>query len=117
MIEFVVTRSFFSAKSIKEKYGVNALDIAKRLIDYNIHPPTMYFPLIVDEALLVEPTETESKETLDDFIDVMKQIVKEAETNPELLLNAPHNTPNKRLNEALAARNPKLSWRDTLVSD
>ena len=107
----------FSAKSIKEKYGVNALDIAKRLIDYNIHPPTMYFPLIVDEALLVEPTETESKETLDDFIDVMKQIVKEAETNPELLLNAPHNTPNKRLNEALAARNPKLSWRDTLVSD
>ena len=107
----------FSAKSIKEKYGVNALDIAKRLIDYNIHPPTMYFPLIVDEALLVEPTETESKETLDDFIDVMKQIVKEAEINPELLLNAPHNTPNKRLNEALAARNPKLSWRDTLVSD
>ena len=107
----------FSAKSIKEKYGVNALDIAKRLIDYDIHPPTMYFPLIVDEALLVEPTETESKETLDDFIDVMKQIVKEAETNPELLLNAPHNTPNKRLNEALAARNPKLSWRDTLVSD
>ena len=107
----------FSAKSIKEKYGVNALDIAKRLIDYNIHPPTMYFPLIVDEALLVEPTETESKETLDDIIDVMKQIVKEAETNPELLLNAPHNTPNKRLNEALAARNPKLSWRDTLVSD
>ena len=76
----------FSAKSIKEKYGVNALDIAKRLIDYNIHPPTMYFPLIVDEALLVEPTETESKETLDDFIDVMKQIVKEAETNPELLM-------------------------------
>ncbi len=107
----------FSAKSIKEKYGVNALDIAKRLIDYDIHPPTMYFPLIVDEALLVEPTETESKETLDDFIDVMKQIVKEAETNPELLLNAPHNTPNKRLNEALAARNPKLSWRDTQVSD
>ena len=107
----------FSAKSIKEKYGVNALDIAKRLIDYNIHPPTMYFPLIVDEALLVEPTETESKETLDDFMDVMKQIVKEAETNPALLLNAPHSTPNKRLNEALAARNPKLSWRDTLVSD
>ena len=60
----------FSAKSIKEKYGVNALDIAKRLIDYDIHPPTMYFPLIVDEALLVEPTETESKEALDDFIDV-----------------------------------------------
>ncbi|MFL2767636.1 MAG: aminomethyl-transferring glycine dehydrogenase subunit GcvPB [Dehalococcoidia bacterium] len=107
----------FSAKSIKEKFGVNALDIAKRLIDYNIHPPTMYFPLIVDEALLVEPTETESKETLDDFIDVMKQIVNEAETEPELLLNAPHNTPNKRLNEAQAARNPKLSWRDTQISD
>ena len=106
----------FSAKTIKEKYGVNALDISKRLIDYNIHPPTMYFPLIVDEALLVEPTETESKETLDDFIYVIKQIVDEAKTDPELLHNAPHNTPNKRLNEALAARNPKLSWRDTQVS-
>ncbi len=106
----------FSAKTIKEKYGVNALDISKRLIDYNIHPPTMYFPLIVDEALLVEPTETESKETLDDFIYVIKQIVDEAKTNPELLHNAPHNTPNKRLNEALAARNPKLSWRDTQLS-
>ena len=106
----------FSAKTIKEKYGVNALDISKRLIDYNIHPPTMYFPLIVDEALLVEPTETESKETLDDFIYVIKQIVDEAKTDPELLHNAPHNTPNKRLNEALAARNPKLSWRDTQLS-
>ena len=107
----------FSAKSIKEKYGVNALDMAKRLIDYNIHPPTMYFPLIVDEAFLVEPTETESKETLDDFIDVMKTIVKEAQSNPELLHNAPHNTPNKRLNEALAARSPKLSWRDTKIAN
>mgnify|MGYP001253046622 FL=1 len=106
----------FSAKTIKEKYGVNALDISKRLIDYNIHPPTMYFPLIVDEALLVEPTETESKETLDDFISVIKQIVDEAKTDPDLLHNAPHNTPNKRLNEALAARNPKLSWRDTQIS-
>ena len=92
------------------------MDISKRLIDYNIHPPTMYFPLIVDEALLVEPTETESKETLDDFIYVIKQIVDEAKTDPELLHNAPHNTPNKRLNEALAARNPKLSWRDTQLS-
>ena len=104
----------FSAKTIKEKYGVNALDIAKRLIDYDIHPPTMYFPLTVEEALLVEPTETESKETLDEFIEVIKAICEEAKTNPDLLHNAPHNTPNTRLNEALAARNPKLNWRNTL---
>ena len=75
----------------------------------------MYFPLIVDEALLVEPTETESKETLDEFIEtVMKVICDEAKTNPDLLHNAPHNTPNTRLNEALAARNPKLNWRNTI---
>lgn len=104
----------FSAKTIKEKYGVNALDIAKRLIDYDIHPPTMYFPLTVEEALLVEPTETESKETLDEFIETVKTICEEAKTNPNLLHNAPHNTPNTRLNEALAARNPKLNWRNTI---
>ena len=101
----------FSAKSIKEKYGVNALDIAKRLIDYNIHPPTMYFPLIIDEALMIEPTETESKETLDYFISSMIKISEEAKNDPEILRNAPHNTPNSRLDEALAARKPNLRWK------
>ena len=87
------------------------MDVAKRLIDYGIHPPTMYFPLIVDEALMIEPTETESKETLDYFIEVMKAIASEAATDPDLLHDAPHNTPNTRLDEARAARRPDLRWR------
>ena len=73
--------------------GVIALDIAKRFMDYNIHPPTNYFPLIVHEALMIEPTETESKQTLDNFADVMLKIAEEAHTNPELLKEAPHITP------------------------
>ena len=100
----------FSAKNLRRAYGVSALDVAKRLIDYGIHPPTMYFPLIVDEALMIEPTETESKETLDYFIAVMKAIAQEAKENPELLREAPHNTPNTRLDEARAARQPDLRW-------
>ena len=101
----------FSARNLRRDYGVSALDVAKRLIDYGIHPPTMYFPLIVEEALMIEPTETESKETLDGFIEVMRTIAQEAEESPDLLHNAPHNTPNTRLNEALAARRPYLRWR------
>ncbi len=104
-----------SAKDYKQKYNISALDIAKRLIDYGIHPPTMYFPLIIDEALLIEPTETESKDTLDYFIEVMKTISKEAKDNPELLHNAPHNTPNTRVDEALAARNPNLRWTSSNI--
>ena len=100
-----------SAKSLKREQGVDALDIAKRLIDYGVHPPTMYFPLIVDEALMIEPTETESKETLDHFIKVMKSIAREAQESPELLHGAPHDTPNTRLDEARAARSPDLRWR------
>ncbi|MBI2856288.1 MAG: aminomethyl-transferring glycine dehydrogenase subunit GcvPB, partial [Chloroflexi bacterium] len=92
--------------------GVRALDIAKRLIDHGIHPPTMYFPLIVDEALMIEPTETESKETLDYFIQVMKQIAREAEEEPQTLKDAPHDTPNTRLDEARAARRPDLRWTE-----
>ena len=80
-----------------EGADIHALDISKRLMDYDIHPPTNYFPLIVPEALLIEPTETETKETLDEFIDVMKKIAEEAKTNPELLHNAPHNAPVRRL--------------------
>ncbi len=83
---------------------IHALDISKRLIDYGIHPPTNYFPLIVPEALLIEPTETETKETLDEFIDIMKKIAVEARTNPELLKNAPVNAPVRRLDEVKAAK-------------
>ena len=101
----------FSARSLKRAHGVNALDVAKRLIDYGIHPPTMYFPLIVEEALMIEPTETESRETLDYFIEVMKTIAQEAADEPDLLHDAPHDTPNTRLDEALAARRPYLRWR------
>ena len=100
----------FSAKTLKTKYGITALDIAKRLIDYNIHPPTMYFPLIVEEALMIEPTESETKETLDFFIDVIKEIVLDAKNNPNILLSAPHTAANRRLDEAKAARNPDLRF-------
>ena len=100
-----------SATNLKRENGVRALDVAKRLIDYGIHPPTMYFPLIVDEALMIEPTETESKETLDRFIEVMKTIAEEASADPDLLKSAPHNTPNTRVDEARAARRPDLRWR------
>ncbi|MBI4298837.1 MAG: aminomethyl-transferring glycine dehydrogenase subunit GcvPB [Chloroflexi bacterium] len=102
----------FSANKQKAN-GVRALDIAKRLIDYGIHPPTMYFPLIVEEALMIEPTETESKETLDYFIHAMKTIAQEAEGSPQLLKSAPHNTPNTRLDEARAARQPDLRWKQS----
>lgn len=98
-----------SSRNLKQ-HGIRAMDIAKRLIDYGIHPPTMYFPLIVEEALMIEPTETESKETLDHFIQSMLSIFKEIHETPQLLLDAPHNTPNTRLDEALAARSPNLRW-------
>ena len=93
--------------------GVKALDIAKRLLDHGIHAPTMYFPLIVKEALMIEPTETESKETLDRFVSIMAQIDDEATNDPDLVRTAPHDLPNTRVNEALAARKPTLSWRGT----
>ncbi len=103
--EFVI-----SAKWQKEKYGVRALDIAKRLIDYGFHPPTVYFPLIVEEALMIEPTESESKETLDSFCDAMIKIAKECETDPELVHSAPHTAPLRRLDETRAAREPNLCY-------
>ena len=102
----------FSARTQKAN-GVSALDVAKRLIDFGIHPPTMYFPLIVEEALMIEPTETESKETLDYFIQVMKDIAQEANKDPQVLKDAPHHTPNSRLDEARAARRPDLCWKST----
>ncbi len=105
MHEFV-----FSANRQK-KGGVHALDIAKRLLDFGIHPPTIYFPLVVPEAMMIEPTETETRETLDNFVAVMRQIAREAREQPELLLEAPHDTVVGRLDQTLAARRPDLRWR------
>ncbi|MDR7072706.1 aminomethyl-transferring glycine dehydrogenase subunit GcvPB [Fictibacillus barbaricus] len=94
----------------QKKLGVRTLDMAKRLLDFGYHPPTIYFPLSVEEAIMIEPTETESKETLDEFIDKMIQITKEAEENPEIVQEAPHTTVVKRLDEATAARKPILKY-------
>jgi glycine dehydrogenase subunit 2 len=90
--------------------GVKTLDIAKRLLDYGIHPPTVYFPLIVPEALMIEPTETESKETLDAFVDALRRIADEARNQPDLVTGAPRTTPVCRLDEVAAARRPTLCW-------
>jgi len=91
--------------------AVKTLDVAKRLIDYGFHPPTIYFPLIVDEALMIEPTESEGKEALDAFCEAMLAIAREAEEEPELVKGAPHEAPLRRLDEATAARRPVLRWR------
>ncbi|WP_258360730.1 aminomethyl-transferring glycine dehydrogenase subunit GcvPB [Moorella sulfitireducens (nom. illeg.)] len=104
--EFVIA----PPKAVNEA-GVHTLDIAKRLLDYGFHAPTIYFPLIVQEAMMIEPTETESMETLDAFCDALINICKEAVENPGLLHGAPHNTPVRRLDEVAAARNPVLRWQ------
>jgi len=95
---------------VQQKNGVSTLDIAKRLLDYGYHPPTIYFPLVVSGAFMIEPTETETIETLDGFIEAMVAIAQEAKSDPELVKNAPHTTPVKRLDEARAARKPVLRW-------
>jgi glycine dehydrogenase subunit 2 len=100
----------FSADRQKAR-GVSGLDIAKRLLDYGVHAPTMYFPLIVHEALMIEPTESETRETLDAFIQALKEIDRESTEDPELVRQAPHTTPVSRLDEARAARQPDLRWR------
>jgi glycine dehydrogenase subunit 2 len=100
-----------SARSLKARTGVRTLDIAKRLIDKGFHPPTIYFPLIVDEGMLIEPTETESLDTLDAFADALLDIAREAEADPDLVKAAPHHAPVRRLDEATAARQPDLRWR------
>jgi glycine dehydrogenase subunit 2 len=104
--EFIVT-----LKRLKEQTGVTAWDVAKRLLDKGFHAPTMYFPLLVPECLLIEPTETESKDTLDAFAAAMADILAEAHAHPELVKSAPHTTPVRRLDEARAAREPDLVWR------
>ncbi len=93
-----------------ERHGVRTLDLAKRLLDYGFHPPTIYFPLIVRGAIMVEPTETESRAELDAFVDAMRAIAREAEESPDLLRTAPHATPVRRMDEAAAARRPRLRW-------
>jgi glycine dehydrogenase subunit 2 len=106
MHEFVL-----SGAPQRRAHGVRTLDIAKRLLDYGIHPPTVYFPLLVEEALMVEPTETEPLSSLDAFAEALLAIAEEAATDPELVIGAPYTTPVRRLDEAGAARNPDLAWR------
>jgi glycine cleavage system P protein (glycine dehydrogenase) subunit 2 len=105
MHEFVL-----SARTLKREHGCTALDVAKRLMDYGFHPPTIYFPLIVPEALMIEPTETEAKETLDAFCDAMLAIAREAADEPELLKEAPHDRPVGRLDEVRAAKQPVVKY-------
>lgn len=94
----------------QKKQGVNTLSIAKRLLDFGVHSPTIYFPLVVPEAIMIEPTETESKEELDNFIKIMKQVADEVTSNPDFVNGAPYNTPIGRVDEATAARNLNLCW-------
>jgi glycine dehydrogenase subunit 2 len=105
MHEFVL-----SLESIKKDTGISTKDFCKALLDYNMHPPTMYFPMVVTEALMIEPTETESKESLDHFIEVMKTLKNLAYTDPQKILDAPYTTPVKRIDEVLAARNPVVRY-------
>ncbi|MBU1144962.1 MAG: aminomethyl-transferring glycine dehydrogenase subunit GcvPB [Firmicutes bacterium] len=94
--------------------GVRTLDVAKRLLDYNFHAPTIYFPLLFHQSIMIEPTETESKQTMDEFINVMKKIAKEAKDDPDLVKKAPHNTPIKRIDEVFAAKKMILTYKDYL---
>ena len=100
-----------SARSLKRERGVSALDVAKRLMDFGFHPPTIYFPLVVPEALMIEPTETEAKETLDAFVDAMLAIAQEAATDPAVLHDAPHSRPVGRLDEVRAVKQPLVRYR------
>ena len=105
MHEFVL-----SAKTLKREHGITALDVAKRLMDYGYHPPTIYFPLVVPEALMIEPTETEPKERLDAFVDAMLAIAGEAAETPELLKDAPTSRPVRRLDEVKAAKRAVVKY-------
>ena len=105
MHEFVL-----SGEKQKHENGVSTLNIAKALMDENTHPPTVYFPLIVHEAIMIEPTESETKQVLDEFLDAMLKIAEVAKTNPEVVISAPYTTPVKRLDETLAARHPDLKY-------
>ena len=103
MHEFVL-----SGSPAKRELQTETLDVAKRLLDYGFHPPTIYFPLLVDEALMIEPTETETRESLDELADAIDSILAEAESDPAIPQNAPYTTPVRRLDEAAASRQPIL---------
>jgi glycine dehydrogenase subunit 2 len=105
MHEFVL-----SGSGAKANLGVRTLDIAKRMLDHRVHPPTVYFPLLVDEALMIEPTETETRERLDQFAEVVREILAEAAEDPEVARNAPYTTPVRRLDEAGAAKRPVVRF-------
>ncbi len=115
--EICMHECVFTARRQQKANGVRALDIAKRLMDFGYHPPTIYFPLLVPEAMMIEPTETESRQTLDDFIDAMQQISRDAAADPEIVKSAPHNTIVRKLDEATAARQPILSWTPPAVPE
>ncbi len=104
--EFIVT-----LRALKEETGVTAMDVAKRLLDKGFHAPTTYFPQLIPECLLIEPTETESKQTLDAFVEALREIAEEARQNPDMVKSAPHTTPVRRLDDVKAAREPDLAWR------
>ena len=113
--ERLCMHEFVTEAAWEEAPGIRALDISKRLIDFGFHPPTNYFPLIVREALMIEPTETETKETLDSFVEALLQIADEAKNNPDILHNAPNNAPFGRLDEVKAAK--ELILRTQLPED
>lgn len=108
--DYCMHEGVLSGKHLKDA-GVKTLDVAKRLLDFGMHAPTIYFPLIVSEALMIEPTESESRETLDRFIEIMRQIASEAKQNPEILKSAPHRTPVRRLDEVKAVKELRLRWK------
>ena len=111
-IESVCKHEFVFDGLLDQSTGVTTLDVAKRLLDYGFHAPTIYFPLLFHQAIMIEPTETESKETLDEFIEIMRHIADEAISDPESMKTAPHTTPVRRLDETTAARQPVLRYKD-----
>ena len=110
-----VCKHEFVFDGLKDKStGVTTMDVAKRLLDYGFHAPTIYFPLLFHEAMMIEPTESESKDTIDGFIDVMRKIAEEAKTNPDIVKGAPHETPVKRVNDVEAAKHPILTYQQLI---
>ena len=108
----------FVFNGLKDKStGVTTMDVAKRLLDYGYHAPTIYFPLLFHEAMMIEPTENESKETIDIFIDILRKIAKEAIEEPDTLLNAPNNTPISRVDDVLAAKHPILTYKQLMIDE
>ncbi len=114
-IEGICKHEFVFDGLVDKSTGVTTLDIAKRLLDYGYHAPTIYFPLLFHQSIMIEPTETESLETLDEFIDVMRRVAQEAIEQPEKVKNAPHHTPVRRLDETTAAKHPILRYRDLIA--